>query len=308
MTSDAFEISIDRNYQNREGYASRFLGIDVPLPKLSNAVRAKAVRLANSGGDTVYELKYHHFSVIMNSDARLAFVAAVNYDGAAGFRQTRQGSDRWFLDPRIDAALQAGDEFYADNPLDRGHLVRRADAGWGQTADEARRASDDTFHFTNCSPQHEIFNQAAKARKEDLLLWGNLEDHIAAHCTGERRRVSVFNGPVFRSSDRTHRGLRIPKEFWKIVVYVTRNDNLAALAFILSQEGLIANLPLEDFPIGPYRPFQIKVREIEARTKLDFDVLRGVDPLENQALESIFMPNSDAILLNSLDDVVTPEI
>ena len=57
------------------------------------------------------------------------------------------------MDPRISNDFQAGgEEFYSSNPLDRGHLVRRADAAWGKTESEARLANDDTFHFTNCSP------------------------------------------------------------------------------------------------------------------------------------------------------------
>jgi endonuclease G len=294
-------ISIDPNYQERRGYEASFLGIDVPLPILSDALRVKAVSAPGAGDHQPYELKYHHYSVMMNGEARLAYFAAVNYDGSAEFHHPRTGADRWFRDPRIDSALQAGDEYYTDNPLDRGHLVRRADAGWGRSREEAARASDDTFHFTNCTPQHEIFNQAARARQEDLLLWGNIEEHIAKQARAEGGRLSIFNGPVFRSSDRSHRGLRIPKEFWKIVIYRGAGRPLAAVAFILSQEGLIADLPFEQFVVGPYRPFQIRVRKIESRTNLDFGRLRSADPLE-KALESV--GESGAIALNSLDDIV----
>ncbi len=298
-------MSLDPDYAGRKGYDSRFLGVDARLPKLTDAVRAKAFTLPGVRGDAAYELKYHHFSIIMNREARLAFVAAVNVDATAEFRQTREGTDRWFIDPRMDAAFQAGKEFYADNPLDRGHLVRRADAAWGGSPEEAAQANEDTFHFTNCSPQHEIFNQAAKARNEDLLLWGNIEQHIAGQIGASGGRLSVFNGPVFRSTDRSHRGLRIPKEFWKIVVYRNSARHLKALAFILSQEGLIADLPLEDFAVGPYRPFQVRVQRIEARTKLDFAYLRDADPLEQGAFESHSAPGSNSILLTSIDDIVT---
>jgi endonuclease G len=292
-------ISIDPDYKRRRGYVSSFLGVEVPLPKLSGEVRAKAAELSGGSGQKNYELKYHHFSVVMSREARLAYFAAVNYDASAKFHHARHGTDRWICDPRIDAALQAGDEYYTDNPLDRGHLVRRADAGWGRSADEAARASDDTFHFTNCTPQHEIFNQAAKARQEDLLLWGNIESHIAACARADGGKLSIFNGPVFRSSDRMHRGLRVPKEYWKIVVY-KNPQQLKALAFILSQEGLISDLPFEQFVVGPYRPFQIKIRQVEARTKLDFGSLRTADPLENRGFES----TATSILLSSLDDIV----
>jgi endonuclease G len=304
---EAFEsIQVDPDYGQREGYAPGFLGAAVPLPTLSEAVRFTAFRREGVIGPSEYELKYHHFSIIMNREARLAFATAVNYDGSAEFRHTRQDKDRWFFDPRLDERFQAGNEFYADNPLDRGHLVRRADAGWGSSAAEAKRASDDTFHFTNCSPQHEIFNQASKASKQDLLLWGNIEGHIAAQATTGRQRLSIFSGPVFRSTDRPYRGLLLPKEFWKIIVYAKTGSEaqVAAVAVILSQEGLIGNLPLEEFAIGPYRPFQVKVREIEARTKLDFGDLRTVDPLETGAFESRFAPGSDAVLLTALDEII----
>jgi endonuclease G len=292
------------DYADRKGFDPDFLGLRVPLPRLSNAVRAKAFQLPGVTGDAACELKYHHFSVIMNRDARLAFVAAVNLDGAATFRQTREGADRWMADPRIDRELQAGDEFYSDNPLDRGHLVRRADAAWGATETEASRANDDTFHFTNCSPQHEIFNQARKAQKEHLLLWGNIEEHIAREAATEQPRLSIFNGPVFRSNDRVHRGLRIPKEFWKIVAYVGRGRTLRAAAFILSQQGLIANLPLEEFTVGPYRPYQVTIRELEARTKLAFRALQGADPLDDDGTHPAFESGSDAVPLDSVADII----
>jgi endonuclease G len=160
-----------------------FLGSRAAMPKLSNAVRSKAFKLPGVGDADDFELKYHHFSVVMNAKARLAFVAAVNYDARAPFRHTREGSDRWFPDPRVDAASQAGNEFYSDNPLDRGHLVRRTDAAWGASEEEAKGANDDTFHFTNCSPQARSLQSGAQSEERQiLLLWGNIEEHVA--CTG----------------------------------------------------------------------------------------------------------------------------
>ena len=50
---------------------------------------------------------------------------------------------------------QTGEDVYRDNDLDRGHLVRRLDPAWGP---KSAAAVDDTFHFTNCAPQHHEFN------------------------------------------------------------------------------------------------------------------------------------------------------
>ncbi|WP_457841006.1 DNA/RNA non-specific endonuclease, partial [Staphylococcus aureus] len=75
-------------------------------------------------------------------------------------------------DPRLPNETQVGDELYDDNPLDRGHIARRADLLWG-TLSEARQANTDSFFFTDITPQHEAFNQSSANG-----IWGVLEDAI----------------------------------------------------------------------------------------------------------------------------------
>jgi endonuclease G len=298
-------ITPEPDYESRPGYDPDFLGFPAPLPTLTSTTRPRAIEVPGATGADRHELRYHHYSVIMNGDRRLAFVAAVNYDAAAPFTHDRKkDKDRWFFDPRIDEARQAGNEFYADNPLDRGHLVRRADSAWGATAAEAKRANDDTFHFTNCSPQHEVFNQSTRADQRGLLLWGNIENHIAAQAHRDNKRLCIFNGPVFRSTDRKHRGLRVPKEFWKVVVFESDAGQPRALAFVLSQASLIKDLPPEEFEVGPYEPFQVSVRRIEDLTRLDFGDLSRHDPLEGGGHEALFEAGTEAIPLRRLDDMV----
>lgn len=294
------KITPDQNYEGRPGYDPDFLGFSVPLPKLGPSIRQLAVKVPDTDG---HELKYYHYSVIMNGARRLAFVCAVNFEGEAKVNHPRdKDGDRWFFDPRIRKENQAGEELYAGNPLDRGHLVRRADAAWGGTKKEAKAANDDTFHFTNCSPQHEVYNQSTKANKKGVLLWGNIENHIASE--GEGQRLAVFNGPVFRVNDRKHRGIGIPREFWKVVVVKAADGNPKALAFILSQASLIKNLPAEDFEVGPYKPFQVRIRDLESKTKLDFGDLKDHDPLENQANESFFEAGTEVVPLDQLESIV----
>jgi DNA/RNA endonuclease G (NUC1) len=48
-------------------------------------------------------------------------------------------------------------EWYA-KPFDHGHLVGRLDSAWGRTKSIAKTANVDTFHFTDCSPQHSKLN------------------------------------------------------------------------------------------------------------------------------------------------------
>ena len=220
-------------------------------------------------------LPYHHFSIIHSKERRLAFCTAVNIDGATG-KRLKRATDRWSFDPRIPKEEQTGGEVYADNDLDLGHLVRRLDPTWGPTPAAAKLANDDTFHFTNCTPQHKDFNRTQ-------LRWAGLEDYILDHADNLHFRVSVFTGPVFASDDHVFRGVQLPRQFWKVVVMVKTSGDLSATAYLVSQEALIKGLEvdLEEFDYGAYRTYQVPVRRIEELTRLSFGALHDADPLEH---------------------------
>ena len=71
-----------------------------------------------------------HFSVIMNQQRRLAFVSAVNIDGAKRVTVGDRGNN-FRTDERLATDLQCANWLYEDNDLDRGHLTRRLDPVWG---------------------------------------------------------------------------------------------------------------------------------------------------------------------------------
>jgi endonuclease G len=289
------------NMAGRPGFDAKFLGFNAPLPALAAAVRNLAAPV-NTGG---IELKYFHYSVIMNSARKLAFVSAVNLDVGAKFSVKREGKDHWYYDDRMSRDLQAGPELYADNPLDFGHLTRRQDAAWGDTEASATSANNDTFHLTNCSPQHAVFNESSQASHNGVLLWGNLEMYVTSQAKKGSKKLSIFNGPVFRASDAPYRGILLPKEFWKLIVYVRDNGKPGAVAFVLSQESLIKNLPAEDFVVGPYKPFQVKISDLERRTNLDFGVIETFDTMGQVGQESLMEGvRSKVVSIETFADIV----
>ena len=77
-------------------------------------------------------LPYANFAVVFRPDRRLAAATAVMIDGARLIDVPRE--DEWRFDPRLPEAQQAGHLIYQDNPLDKGHLVRRLDPVWGPDA------------------------------------------------------------------------------------------------------------------------------------------------------------------------------
>src|SRR5687767_1742157 len=144
---------------NRTGYDPSFLGPLVPMPTVS------------TDAPTVL-LPYLHYSVLFRPDRKLAALTALALHGQ--LLHTVPRKDRWLLDPRLAAELQAGPPVYAHNDLDRGHLVMRASSCWGGTEDEARQAEAETFYFTNAAPQASEFNQGKE-------LWLGLEEHLQEH-------------------------------------------------------------------------------------------------------------------------------
>ncbi|MGW5719800.1 DNA/RNA non-specific endonuclease [Amycolatopsis sp. NPDC003865] len=265
---------IDPDYSNREGYDPEFLpGHTVPLPTLPEALVPLAAENRQATGEPRYVLPYHHFSVVMNKARRLAFFTAVNIDGRTS-QALRREADHWSLDPRVDVAEQAGEEIYTANPLDRGHLVRRLDPAWGATAALAQLGNDDTFHFTNCSPQHKDFNQ-------NKTTWAGLEDYVLTNAENHALKVSVVTGPVLAEDDDRYRGVRLPRQFWKVVAMVKADETLSATAYLLSQEELIRGLEVAgEFSYGAYRTFQVPVRRVAELTGLSFGALPDADPLE----------------------------
>jgi endonuclease G, mitochondrial len=257
------------DYEGRQGYRSDFLGIDVPAPTAGPTIKDDVNTFTLDGKETTL-LSYTHFSVCMSKARRMCRFTACNVEGGALHDLGRAGIP-WRFDARFDEELQAGDDLYRDNDLDRGHMVRRLDPVWGGN-EEVQAANEDTFHFTNSCPQHKDLNQKT---------WNDLEDYVLQNAGEFRLRINVFTGPVFRADDPDYRDFKLPLDFWKVVVMVKDDGTLSATAYTLSQRDLVTGL---EFVFGEFRTYQIRLRQVEQWTGLDFGELRNFDPKD--ALES----------------------
>jgi endonuclease G len=299
------KLRFDMNYARRRGYAADFLaGFAIPVPSVEKK-RVKEL-LPGAGGKPLL-LKYHHFSLVLNEKRRLQMWSAVNvsYDPAEKTDRPRKefGTEDWSVDPRVPAHLQLqDDDFYKPaTRIDRGHIVRREDNAWGRSDLEIEYSNSDTFHWTNCTPQHEAFNQE---RQEGL--WGQFEAHITANIAAVDRRASLFAGPVLdNANDPKHDygtgDVQYPLRFWKVVAAVSRDrgaPELVACGFLFDQSGPIERLGLERIDFSKFRRYQVSLKSITKLTGVVFpQVLHDADPLRNA-------PAVDERLeLNALDDV-----
>jgi endonuclease G len=190
------------HFDDRGGFEPGFIpGHIVPLPLVANSPYRVAKNQLAKPGDDPHELRYHHFSIVMNADRRLAFFTAVNIDGSrikAVNRDTKtvtddpslaelgiesadlsgqEASDDFRPDRRVLETERMDRSFYENQNVpgfpdrsskariarmfQKGHIILRGDPAWG-TAAEALAAERDTFFYTNAAPQVGFFNQGSE--------------------------------------------------------------------------------------------------------------------------------------------------
>ena len=272
----------DEDFSDRAGYEPGFLSdFVVPLPKLKNNSLGRPARNLDARiGEDPHELKYHHFSIVMNGDRRLAYFTACNIDGKLTRHINRQdksvnmnptitdlqiesagaeASDDFSTDWRMNPDQQMGIEFYKNQKVpgfpdaqsreriarmfQKGHIIMRSDPAWG-TRDMALAAEQDSFFYTNAAPQLGFFNQGSRDNhpgEKGKLRWRAVETYVLRNAVTEKERVCVFAGPVFREDDPEYRGVPVPMAFWKIVVW-SDGGTAKSIALLASQRDVLDHL------------------------------------------------------------------
>jgi endonuclease G len=302
------KVVIDPDWASREGFDPKFLGVTVVLPMLSEEQFRATAEVSQefqtgSGRYKPYELRYWNYSVLMNKRYRTAWFSAANVDGDSRFKLPPRQGDKWFVDPRMRPDEQLRQDAF-EQGIDRGHLTRREDAAWGDSATHATRATNDTFHFTNCSLQASPFN-----RGKDR--WQGLEQFLLEkHAKPELRRMNVITGPVFSGKDPSYRNKKMnysvpcPIQFWKVCVLVRKDNSLSATGFILGQQDIAELAGFEAFDVGAA---QITLAQLETKTKLDFGRLKDADHFAQShkpgELEKV-VSGGNQRFLRSFEDIV----
>lgn len=250
------------------GYDSGFLSEKVSIPKLSSQIVNDTFHV--NGSKLIH---YTHFSVCQSKSRRLPRFVAWNIDGSEIKSLSRKGI-KFILDRRVPPQYQAGNELYADNRYDRGHVARRADLVWGPLA-EAKRANRDSFFFTNMTPQHEAFNQSSLGG-----LWGKLENAIFEDVNVDGLKMSVMAGPIFRDNDVKYRNVKIPSDYWKLIAFRDEDSGkFKVAAYIISQKELVFGD--EGKVDDEFHMYQVSLSKLAEETGLDFDEVAEFDSLES---------------------------
>lgn len=279
----------DQDYSNRNGYDEDFLkgagavaAHRVHLPTLSPALAARTVKLLEPAGTEDHVLKYMNYSVVMHDKRRFAIYSAANVDFGNRFAITTNRT--WREDPRIPLEMQVGEDAYAGNQFDLGHLSRQEDLEYGADLVTARQSAADSCHLTNAVLQHAKFNR-------NKTWWQGLEQHILEKSITAKTkgfRAQVFTGPVFAANDPEYPEIpdvKVPMKFWKVCAAVSSAGRLFAVAYLMDQSPAIRRFGVSEAagatPFEPYKLFQLPISELEGMIHLRFTCGAGRKPLSD---------------------------
>jgi endonuclease G len=315
LVKGAEKISVDVDYSNRSGYDPEFIpGITVALPEPGPELAKQIGTLrAGEGNPDRGVLAYEHFSLVMNRSKRVAMFTATNIDGETYLNVDRRSGqvknaaegETWFNDPRISASFYIGQAFYSNwsQYFDHGHLTRRSDPTWGTPA-EAARANADTYHFTNCSPQHFRFNESSQ-------YWQGAEIYVLEQgllAADSKQRLCVFQGPIYADDvDRWADDVQIPSSFFKVIVWKGR-EGVKAVGLVVDQ------LPLLDqkrsfVQVGTKKQVQVAqwrvaIADIAKRTGLVFpETVLDADTIGATAAPVVGEASRAGIPIRSMADI-----
>lgn len=265
-------------------------GYTIDFPKLSNSVKSSCY-------DSGRVIEHTYFALVFNVERNLAHYTAHNIDGATMHPEGDiPRKDDFREDPKIPANIQIDDRRgYKNNPWDRGHMVRRRSLHWGDR-ETAVRADNESFYWSNISPQHTRLHATA---------WGSIEDWMLDFTEDNKKQSAVFTGPIFTPYDPEHQNFpdqppyRIPAGFWKIIA-IESDSKLKAASFLVWQRDYDRNEPLKFDPVLE----QVRLTTIEYLTGMIFEDLTDADVLKYGETKALVEDSQIMLQVNTKEDII----
>lgn len=153
-------------------------------------------------------------------------------------------SDHFVEDPLVKTG-SASSRDYKGSGLDRGHLAPAADMKWSS------RAMEESFYFSNMSPQEPSFNRG---------IWKRLEEQVRNWAISFDS-ICVVTGPILTGSLETigYNEVAVPAYYYKVVLAQTPHG-LSAIGFLLPNKGSSEEL----------NAFAVTVDQVEKVSGIDF--------------------------------------
>lgn len=193
-------------------------------------------------------------------------------------------TDAWSVDPKLPAEMQVQESDHTNDGFDRGHLCASEDRVY------LKEANDQTFYYSNISPQLKDFNGGFWRKLETRVqTWGRstadgVYDKVYVTKGGTLNKLlKNFNGttvdggtPTTDANGFTIHGLACP-EYYFMAVLSQKDDVFHAIAFLVPhKEGMTRNPSSDEL-----KEYVVSVDKLEEETGIDF-FCNLPDVLENE--------------------------
>ena len=180
-----------------------------------------------------------NYALEWDNSKRHANWVAFTFDtttSADGVKRT----DPWAEDPKLPAEMRTGDSDHTNDGFDRGHLCASEDRVY------LKEANDQTFYYSNISPQLNDFNGG---------FWAKLEARVQ---TWGRSTTTDANGFTIH-------GLACP-EYYFMAILSQKDDVFHAIAFLVPHKEGLNRTPSSD----ELKEYVVSVDKLEEETGIDF--------------------------------------
>lgn len=222
----------------------------IEMPRLSkDFIDDKAAYVVHYAMDNVGEPTLNYSFEYNYASHHTRWVAFTFYDKTAESNTKR--SDAWAADPSL---LRYTDNFddYRGSGYDRGHLVASADRLYSIPANEQ------TFYFSNMSPQINSFNGG---------IWADLEDKVRSWGRLSAIRDTLYVAKGGTIDDENVMGtignnkIAIPKYYF-MAVLAKKGSTYKSIAFMLEHKSYSRPYNVQNYAMS--------VEELEEKTGIDF--------------------------------------
>jgi endonuclease G len=210
------------------------------------------------------------------------FTASNAFNGKGVIRSDKGGGAGFVVDPDVPSAYQTYKSDF--NPTyTRGHLCASADRLYSQPA------NDQTFYYSNMSPQLYDFNGGIWMYLESKVRnWGynrSLSDTLFVVKGGTINDEENIQGYTVTG---THK-VAVPKYYFMALLARKGND-YHAIGFILEHRT--------DYPSSGFgfRQYAMTIKELESRTHIDFfpSLPDSIENTVEKTIEPLYWTNLDA--------------
>ena len=263
------ELPVEKNVNANEPAEGKQWVTDLSMPHLSEKLFYVEHTL-KVGSETVLNYAYE-WDQNMKHMAWAAF-----YFDATTSKDITGRTDAWDVDPALPAAMQTDNSNHTNDGFDRGHIVASEDRVY------SKEANQQTFYFSNLSPQFNSFNGIFWQKFERTVQnWGRsggfdklyvTKGGALNHLLKNFTTTKKGNDGVLPTTDAngfTQKGLACP-QYYYIAVLAVKGDHYQAIAFKVEHRDDYSYDKVDNVPVADVKACALSIDELEEFTGLDF--------------------------------------